>query len=43
MPKGLKEKMVGREKKKVIHPYSKTAAQITRESHKKRQEGKIED
>ncbi|XP_021025702.1 translation machinery-associated protein 16 isoform X1 [Mus caroli] len=33
MPKGLKGKMVGREKK-VIHPYSRKAAQITRESHK---------
>uniref|UniRef100_A0ABK0L6K6 Translation machinery-associated protein 16 n=1 Tax=Rattus norvegicus TaxID=10116 RepID=A0ABK0L6K6_RAT len=32
-PKGLKAKMVGREKK-VIHPYSRKAAQITRESHK---------
>ncbi|XP_012972614.1 translation machinery-associated protein 16 [Mesocricetus auratus] len=33
MPKGLKGKIVGREKK-VIHPYSRKAAQITRESHK---------
>ncbi|XP_059100452.1 translation machinery-associated protein 16 [Peromyscus eremicus] len=32
-PKGLKGKIVGREKK-VIHPYSRKAAQITRESHK---------
>ncbi|XP_021519619.1 translation machinery-associated protein 16 [Meriones unguiculatus] len=33
MPKGLKGKIVGREKK-VIHPYSRKAAQITRESHR---------
>ncbi|VCX15615.1 unnamed protein product [Gulo gulo] len=39
MPKALKGKIVGREKK-VIHPYSRRAAQITREAHKQEKKEK---
>ncbi|XP_073911174.1 translation machinery-associated protein 16 isoform X5 [Castor canadensis] len=39
MPKTLKGKSTGREKK-VIHPYSRKAAQITREAHKQEKKEK---
>ncbi|XP_016073066.1 PREDICTED: translation machinery-associated protein 16 [Miniopterus natalensis] len=42
MPKALKGKNVGREKK-VIHPYSRKAAQITREAHKQEKKEKLKN
>ncbi|XP_036168794.1 translation machinery-associated protein 16 isoform X2 [Myotis myotis] len=42
MPKALKGKGVGREKK-VIHPYSRKAAQITREAHKQEKKEKLKN
>uniref|UniRef100_A0A671EER6 Translation machinery associated 16 homolog n=1 Tax=Rhinolophus ferrumequinum TaxID=59479 RepID=A0A671EER6_RHIFE len=39
MPKAPKGKIVGRDKK-VIHPYSRKAAQITREAHKQEKKEK---
>ncbi|XP_064441297.1 translation machinery-associated protein 16 isoform X4 [Mirounga angustirostris] len=42
MPKALKGKLVGREKK-VIHPYSRKAAQITREAHKQEKKEKLKN
>ncbi|XP_054572933.1 translation machinery-associated protein 16 isoform X2 [Eptesicus fuscus] len=42
MPKALKGKSVGREKK-VIHPYSRKAAQITREAHKQEKKEKLKN
>ncbi|XP_032719477.1 translation machinery-associated protein 16 isoform X2 [Lontra canadensis] len=42
MPKALKGKTVGREKK-VIHPYSRRAAQITREAHKQEKKEKLKN
>ncbi|XP_008846022.1 translation machinery-associated protein 16 isoform X1 [Nannospalax galili] len=42
MPKGLKGKITGREKK-VIHPYSRKAAQITRETHKQEKKEKLKN
>ncbi|XP_012582463.1 PREDICTED: translation machinery-associated protein 16 [Condylura cristata] len=42
MPKAPKGKIVGREKK-VIHPYSRKAAQITRENHKQEKKEKLKN
>ncbi|XP_020035182.1 translation machinery-associated protein 16 isoform X1 [Castor canadensis] len=42
MPKTLKGKSTGREKK-VIHPYSRKAAQITREAHKQEKKEKMKN
>uniref|UniRef100_A0A8C0P734 Translation machinery associated 16 homolog n=1 Tax=Canis lupus familiaris TaxID=9615 RepID=A0A8C0P734_CANLF len=42
MPKAPKGKTVGREKK-VIHPYSRKAAQITREVHKQEKKQKLKN
>uniref|UniRef100_A0A8C3WMC6 Translation machinery associated 16 homolog n=1 Tax=Catagonus wagneri TaxID=51154 RepID=A0A8C3WMC6_9CETA len=42
MPKALKAKNVGQEKK-VIHPYSRKAAQITREAHKQDKKEKLKN
>uniref|UniRef100_A0A3Q2GSG8 Translation machinery-associated protein 16 n=1 Tax=Equus caballus TaxID=9796 RepID=A0A3Q2GSG8_HORSE len=42
MPKAPKGKSVGREKK-VIHPYSRKAAQITREAHKQEKKEKLKN
>ncbi|KAM7143485.1 translation machinery-associated protein 16 isoform 2-T2 [Molossus nigricans] len=42
MPKALKGKSAGREKK-VIHPYSRKAAQITREAHKQEKKEKLKN
>ncbi|XP_010596434.1 translation machinery-associated protein 16 isoform X1 [Loxodonta africana] len=42
MPKPLKGKNGGREKK-VIHPYSRRAAQITREAHKQEKKEKLKN
>ncbi|KAM8765769.1 translation machinery-associated protein 16 [Rhynchonycteris naso] len=42
MPKALKGKIVGREKK-IIHPYSRKAAQITREAHKQGKKEKLKN
>ncbi|XP_032104411.1 translation machinery-associated protein 16 [Sapajus apella] len=42
MPKAPKGKSAGREKK-VIHPYSRKAAQITREAHKQEKKEKLKN
>ncbi|KAM9086215.1 translation machinery-associated protein 16 isoform 3-T20 [Megaptera novaeangliae] len=42
MPKAPKGKSVGQEKK-VIHPYSRKAAQITREAHKQEKKEKLKN
>ncbi|XP_053439954.1 translation machinery-associated protein 16 isoform X1 [Nycticebus coucang] len=42
MPKVLKGKSAGREKK-IIHPYSRKAAQITREAHKQEKREKLKN
>ncbi|XP_061047738.1 translation machinery-associated protein 16 isoform X1 [Eubalaena glacialis] len=42
MPKAPKGKSVGQEKK-VIHPYSRKAAQITREAHKQERKEKLKN
>ncbi|XP_066243277.1 translation machinery-associated protein 16 isoform X1 [Saccopteryx leptura] len=42
LPKALKGKIVGREKK-IIHPYSRKAAQITREAHKQEKKEKLKN
>uniref|UniRef100_A0A8C5KJL2 Translation machinery-associated protein 16 n=1 Tax=Jaculus jaculus TaxID=51337 RepID=A0A8C5KJL2_JACJA len=41
-PKALKGKLAGREKK-VIHPYSRKAAQMTREAHKQDKKEKLKN
>ncbi|KAF6097695.1 translation machinery associated 16-like protein [Phyllostomus discolor] len=42
MPKALKGKSGGQEKK-VVHPYSRKAAQITREAHKQEKKEKLKN
>uniref|UniRef100_A0A2K5MSL4 Translation machinery associated 16 homolog n=1 Tax=Cercocebus atys TaxID=9531 RepID=A0A2K5MSL4_CERAT len=43
MPKAPKGKSAGREKKKVIHPYSRKAVQIMTEAHKQEKKEKLKN